>query len=311
MLALLLVHVCTSLAAYQQTDQWNGTCFFDNFSFQSFDDPTHGYVDFTTRQQAFDWGLVSPGNPSYMGSDHTTVSSGRGRASVRIASHQQWTVQPGSPSYLFALDITHMPTGCGTWPAWWFVGPNWPSGGEIDVLEGVNVNANDAATLHTTPGCSLQSGYHGTGTASNHPNCASSSKDNDGCQIVAGGGSFGAPFNNNKGGVFAMEWNHQRISAWFFPRWAIPGDLSAGSRQANPGQWGQPFGFWDLGANCPYNHFHNLQMVFDLTFCGDWAGSAFGQNCPGKGSCESFVRDNPSAFYEAYWIINFVKIFQG
>lgn len=26
-----------------------------------------------------------------------------------------------------------MPFGCGTWPAYWLVGPNWPSGGEIDV----------------------------------------------------------------------------------------------------------------------------------------------------------------------------------
>ena len=23
--------------------------------------------------------------------------------------------------------------GCGTWPAFWLVGPNWPNGGEIDV----------------------------------------------------------------------------------------------------------------------------------------------------------------------------------
>ena len=59
------------------------------------------------------------------------VAAGSGRGSVRIQSHETWTV--GANSYLckhWALNLSH-----GT--AWWFVGPNWPSGGEIDVIEGV------------------------------------------------------------------------------------------------------------------------------------------------------------------------------
>lgn len=34
------------------------------------------------------------------------------------------------------MDSVHMPTGCGTWPAFWSNGPNWPDGGEIDIVEG-------------------------------------------------------------------------------------------------------------------------------------------------------------------------------
>lgn len=34
------------------------------------------------------------------------------------------------------LDVRHMPQGCGTWPAFWEVGANWPFGGELDIIEG-------------------------------------------------------------------------------------------------------------------------------------------------------------------------------
>lgn len=39
---------------------------------------------------------------------------------------------------LFIYDVAHMPTGCGLWPSIWMVGPNWPAGGEIDIIEGVH-----------------------------------------------------------------------------------------------------------------------------------------------------------------------------
>lgn len=42
------------------------------------------------------------------------------------------------------IDLEHMPSGCGTWPAFWSVGPNWPSAGEIDIIEGVNRQARRA-----------------------------------------------------------------------------------------------------------------------------------------------------------------------
>lgn len=36
---------------------------------------------------------------------------------------------------LFIFDIAHMPSGCGNWPSIWLVGPNWPSGGEVNSMK--------------------------------------------------------------------------------------------------------------------------------------------------------------------------------
>lgn len=36
----------------------------------------------------------------------------------------------------------------------WMYGPNWPASGEIDIIEGVNLNTHNSITLHTSPGCS-------------------------------------------------------------------------------------------------------------------------------------------------------------
>lgn len=46
-----------------------------------------------------------------------------------------------------------MPQGCGTWPAVWELGPDWPADGEIDIVEGVNDVVPNQSTLHTSPGC--------------------------------------------------------------------------------------------------------------------------------------------------------------
>ena len=58
-----------------------------------------------------------------------------------------------------------MPTGCATWPAWWSFGKEvpgdprttWPNLGEIDIIEGVNVNTQNQAALHTNNTCKFDS----------------------------------------------------------------------------------------------------------------------------------------------------------
>ena len=58
-------------------------------------------------------------------------------------------------------------------------------------------------------------------------------------------------------------------------------------------------------------------QIFDITFCGDWAGQAaiWGPQCAAKygSSCSAYVTDNAAtadAFREAYWEIASVKVYQ-
>ena len=106
------------------------------------------------EQEAFDWGYVTinSNNSVKIACDCWSVSTGSGRGSVRITSYGTWDYG------LFIADLEHMPEGCGTWPAWWLVGPDWPNGGEIDIIEGVNNQIYDQSTLHTSSGCTMPAG---------------------------------------------------------------------------------------------------------------------------------------------------------
>lgn len=53
---------------------------------------------------------------------------------------------------LFIADFAHMPFGCSLWPAYWSYGTDdWPTNGEIDILEGVNNQAALVIPPHFSP----------------------------------------------------------------------------------------------------------------------------------------------------------------
>lgn len=97
-------------AAYVLQDDYAPDTFFDQFEFFTEGDPTNGHVDYVDRATAEGAGLISTGSSVYMGADHTNIAAS-GRQSVRISSTQIYN------HGLFIIDLGHMPTGCGTWPA--------------------------------------------------------------------------------------------------------------------------------------------------------------------------------------------------
>jgi len=198
---------------------------------------------------------------------------------------------------------------------------NWPNQGEIDIIEGVNLQTNDQTTLHTSNGCSMSSvptnsftGKWGAGSNGQpSDNCyisAPNQYDNQGCSIISNTQNYGVPLNNENGGVFATQWLPSTgVAVWFFPRNNIPSDIT--NNQPNPNTWGLPYANFQFGGNCNSNHFSNMSIVINLTFCGSWAGPAFPANCPQYGNnCNSYVQNNPSAFADAYWSVNSLKVYQ-
>jgi len=289
---------------YNLTIEYSGTTFFDGFTFFTGPDPTDGYVNYTSEAMSEQLGYISvSNNVTYISADNTTISSGSGRGSVRITSNMAFNANS-----LFIFDIIHMPFGCGTWPAVWLLGPNWPYGGEVDIIEGINVNTLNQATVHTSSGCTMNGVTRNQTGTTVGTNCVSSDTNDDGCGVQDTRNiSYGNGFNNNGGGVYACEWTNISMKIWFFPRNLIPSDISSGNNP-NPSGWVAPMGDWPLGGKCAPSHFSQMQIVVDDTFCGSWAGAFFTANGCGA-NCTYFVQNNPQNFTDAYWAINYFKVF--
>ncbi|KAG0648115.1 hypothetical protein D0Z07_5636 [Hyphodiscus hymeniophilus] len=291
-------------AAYSIEDTYDTQNFFSEFNFFDGQDPTEGFVSFSDAGNANLTGLAGYSNGAvYLGVDHTTMNPANGREAVRVTSNKAYT------HGLFVADISHMPGGiCGVWPAFWTFGPNWPASGEIDIIEGVNSQTTDSITLHTSSGCSMSSSGSLAGSTLANSDC-NAGNAGTGCSFgTASTQGYGAGFNANGGGVYAMEWTSSAIEVYFFPRNAIPGDISSGD--PNPAGWGTPtasFSGCDIDS-----HFMNHNIVFDTTFCGQWAGAVWesGSCAALAPSCDAYVGGNPGAFTDAYWMINSVKVYQ-
>jgi len=311
---LFFLSLFSGSLSYTLKADYSGSTFFDNWQFWNYSDPTHGYVYYVSAEQAWSWGLVKVQNgQAFIYCDGGNIAGSGGRSSVRLQSWAQFN------QGLFVIDLAHMPHGCGTWPAYWLCGANWPNNGEIDIIEGVNQMTNDYTTLHTSDGCTMQyeysgsfTGYWNKGSAGNNAtNCyvnAANQYSNQGCSINDGYGTFGSVLNQKGGGVFATQWTGNGIKMWFWTHDQVPYDLK--SNNPNPSGWGTPVANFEFGSHCSSSHFGPQNIIINLTFCGDWAGSTFASDCPGLGSCEDYVKYNPQAFQDAYWQINYVKVFQ-
>ncbi|GLA35900.1 hypothetical protein AnigIFM63309_001283 [Aspergillus niger] len=309
-LALSSMVLPAAASSYELVETWKGEDFLTAFDFYTGADPTNGFVTYANQSYAESTGLVKVNSNGtfYMGVDHTTKLStnGPGRESVRIGSNKYYD------EGLFIIDLQHMPGSvCGTWPAFWSTGKNWPTDGEIDIIEGVNKNEANEIVLHTSGTCQVSSQkMSGTLTSTECGEDAGTT----GCVVEGTQGSSGTPFNENGGGVYAMQWTDEFLKFWFFPRGSIPSSITKGDPDV--AAFGTPMAHME-GSCSIAEHFKAQQFIFDTTFCGDWAGGVYSTSgCPVSDSsssfksCVAYVAENPTAFAESYWEINYIKIYQ-
>ncbi|KAI5118074.1 hypothetical protein M0805_003663 [Coniferiporia weirii] len=300
------------LSAYALSDVYSGPSFLSGFVFETDPDPTHGRVNYVDSSRALSEGLIDASRPGtfVMRADATTVldPNGPGRDSIRIRSVKEYT------SHVAVFDIRHMPQGCGTWPAAWETGESdWPALGEVDILEGVNDQGPNAMTLHTSANCTMPDNRAMKGTPV-LTNCDGSTNGNAGCSVHSGlTTSYGPAFNAAGGGWFALERTSTFLRVFFWSRsdsGSVPPEVKYGAPAVDPGTWGTPDAlFPNTQCDIP-SHFGGNNIIFDLTFCGDWAGdqtvySAAG--CPG--TCVDYVNNNPTAFKDAYWDVAAVRVY--
>ncbi|KAG5943599.1 hypothetical protein E4U59_000238 [Claviceps monticola] len=306
----MLVAATAAQAGYQLETTYDTTNFFENFDFFTGQDPTEGFVEYVNGETANKEGLAHYDKGAiYMGVDTKTMHPANGRKSVRVTSHKMFT------RGLIIADIAHMPGSiCGTWPAFWMFGPEWPGNGEIDILEGVNAQTKNSVTLHTKAGCHISN--HGTlaSTKFASSDCGAVGTSAGCGQHTADNQNYGDGFNAIGGGIYATEWTSDHIAVWFFPRHKIPQDIDA--ENPDPTSWGSPMARFVGGPSCAIdNHFSNHQIVIDTTFCGAWAGD---QNVWGSDAecsalaktCKDYVSGNPSHFADSYWLVNSIKVYE-
>ncbi|KAK5133280.1 hypothetical protein LTR08_008014 [Meristemomyces frigidus] len=299
--------------AYQLVDAYEPSIFFDKFNFYSSYDPTNGHVQYVNESIAVQNGYATSGATANISVDTTNIwpNGGPGRPAVRLISDNTYT------HGLFILDLVHMPWGCGTWPAYWLLGPNWPYDGEVDIIEGVNTGQLNSVSMHTNAGCIIAgSGQTATFETSN---CDEAANDNSGCGSLLNDtstpGNYGSELNTQGGGVYATEWTSDYIKTWYFPRGRIPPSITSGAPNIST------FGIPAVNAQggCVIDsHFSNMSIIINTDFCGNWAGNVYDQfpECPQTAgadswdSCVDFVGNNPSSFVEAYWEINSIRVYQ-
>ena len=287
-------------------------------------DPTHGAVKYGEWPELVKW---DPEKHRTVISVGEATTSGT-RKSVRLVSKNMYN------SGLFVIKADHIPAGHGVWPSFWLTayepdGSSWACNGEIDIIEGVNsvdaTSSHNTSTLHTSdhtgpdgkPVTCRQEGVPGI----KEPNCASGGGTLDstcgcdskstcpyiGCGVdLKSQVSFGHGFNQNGGGTYACELTAEgAVTIWFFPKGTAPADID--SNTPNPANWSA--NNRTMFNPCP-NTFKNLQLVINTTLCGDWAGREYPGGDPQKSAIECAKRMKDAYLPEAYWSIDYIKIFQ-
>ncbi|KAJ1022087.1 hypothetical protein NDA18_005321 [Ustilago nuda] len=307
-----------SAANWTRTSSIRGNNFFSNFEWFTDKDPNKGLVNYQSQSNAQSQNLsFVDGDGHLVMAVSTTPVALEGRNSVRITSKQSYS------DGVYVLNVTHVPIGCATWPAFWTATENldsWPIGGEIDIMENANneYKAN-LVSAHTSSSCTIPNSISdATGTVA-YTNCSAYAPSNPGCRVEMNGTStptWGTALNRAGGGIIAMERSFgttgKGVRVWYFPNNSpstLPSDLKRSSTSVNTDNWPTPNAYLPI-SSC-YADFAAHKIIFDITLCGDWAGNTYNQSgCNAQyPACSYQVGYNGSSFNQSYWEVESLRLF--
>ncbi|KNZ72585.1 putative glycosidase C21B10.07 [Termitomyces sp. J132] len=313
-LALLAAASSPSAAIYVPIREYSGNTFFDTWDFWgNIDNTTWGNVTYLNKTTAMTQRLAyvddDNGHAIIRVDNTTNIPSAPvvNRPSVRITSQDAY-----GAGDLVIIDVAHVPTGCSVWPSFWTlgVGKEWPHAGEIDIIEGINLQTSNQMAMHSDPGC-MQAPQPGQTGLTLNTDCGSA--DGRGCIVgETKHNSFGAGFNKAGGGVFATQLDVSGVYIWFWGRADIPEQITTATSTSNINvtAFGLPSAAYPV-SGCNYTQFFGpQQLVILTTLCGVWAGvpNTYAQTCPG--TCISNVIGSGSPAYdEAYWDIAYIRTY--
>eukprot|EP00965_Chrysotila_dentata_P243728 6205586-Pleurochrysis_carterae.AAC.2 len=283
-----LHHVPPSeVATYHLARAFQGKNFFEGWAFGEHD-WTAGSSQYMNRSVAEAERMIEARDT------HAIIrTGGRGdflrRKSVRLTTQDSWMYA------LVALRFTHVPYGCGVWPAFWMNSGSghWPDGGELDILEYVNFG-DSRISFHTggSKHCKLEPAViqdcddFETGRVSY--NCYTDYEAGlNGCGPAKASSRRTGEEWAQSPGVLAAEWNAAGIKVFYFSEPEIPADLL--NDQPRPDAWNANIiAYFPFAASqqvlpglcpAPATLLEPQSIVLNIALCGSWASEDFLQTC--------------------------------
>lgn len=320
--------------AYQKVWGAEGESFFESWEFK-WRDYNHGASQYLLQRDAEKAGVVEAHKThAILRAGEPSPSWKYKRQTAKIATKGTWN------HFLATMSYSHLPYGCGVWPAFFTLATNspWPKGGEMDILEYVNMDVSKSS-FHTGSGCILKrqevfkEGLMPDRNAMDY-DCETAYPDKLGCapnKWMRTGEQW-----SNSPGVVAMEWTEDFIKIFFIPEREIPEDLK--SEAPKPETWRKwLFSYYPLKASgCTADHIQPQQLVMQINFCGDWASKVWSDDktceplmkgcravdplseyAPEEDCCTQFIWDEDDTYgtsrylkERAFFNISYIKVFQ-
>jgi len=311
-----------------------GHSFFDGFNFVT-QDMNHGAAHYLDRGEAMSARVIEAhGSFAILRAGQRDPVYKYKRYTAKIATTRSWT------HFLAVMRFSHVPYGCGVWPAFFTLAPGkqWPNGGEVDILEYVNDDVSKTS-FHTGESCRLSPGAvnkYGSMPDRNDMNyeCKTQYPEHLGCapnKWMRSGESWA-----RNPGVLAVERTADALRIFFLPEGRVPGDLLAGAPR--PDSWDRSLlvSYYPFSASgCSPSVMTAQQFVLGIGFCGDWASKVWGDsgrcmakthNCrpvdplaeyaPEQDCCTQFIYDQDGHHgtdsylkSKAFFNISWIKIF--